>query len=131
MCRILLIDDDQTDLFIGKKLLLEYDDRLQIETCNNGKMALDYLSQRQANNLPHPDIIICDINMPVMDGYGFLNGYADQFPGKNGNCCIVIYSSTINKAEIDRFNTHPLVRGFHPKPLQAQKIIESFRNKVK
>ena len=66
---ILLVDDDDICLFICKKMLNEAGFTENIASVTNGQEALDYLHSQ----LPHqentlPDLIILDINMPVMDG---------------------------------------------------------------
>jgi CheY-like chemotaxis protein len=129
MCRVLLIDDDGTDLFIGKRLFTTYDPKISIDICHNGQEALDFLKRCESSNQQHPDIIICDINMPVLDGYGFICGYSKHFADYKKHCCILIASSTMDRTEIEAFTSHPLVTAFHHKPIQPHKIMESFRKK--
>ena len=129
MHRILLIDDNETDLFIGKRLFLHYNEKLIIETCMNGQEALEHLTKGRATNLPHPDIIICDIEMPIMDGYDFVIGYDKMFRDQRNNCCILIYSSTLDRSEMELFKNHPLVCDFFQKPIEPDRIIEYVESK--
>ncbi len=67
--KILLIEDNDIDVHIAKSLLSSINSALEIERCKNGQEALDYLADKGITN---PDIILLDINMPVMDGKEFL-----------------------------------------------------------
>ncbi len=129
MRRILLIDDNETDLYIGKRLFKHYDEQLIIETSLNGREAIEYLHRCRSNEIPHPDIIICDINMPIMDAYGFMKEYEVTFQEYINTCCILICSSTLDKSEMALFKNHPLVRDFLNKPIQPERIMKFVRNK--
>lgn len=128
MRRILLIDDNETDLYIGKRLFRHFDDQLIIETSVNGQEAIEYLQRCLSNNSPHPDVIICDINMPIMDGYGFIKAYEEIFKEHLDTCCIIICSSTLDKSEMELFKNHPLVNEFIHKPIYPDKIVELAKN---
>ncbi len=67
--KILLIEDNDIDVHIAKSLLSSINSALEIERCKNGQEALDYLAD---SGITNPDIILLDINMPVMDGKEFL-----------------------------------------------------------
>ncbi len=67
--KILLIEDNDIDVHIAKSLLGSINSELEIDRCKNGQEALDYLAD---NGIANPDIILLDINMPVMDGKEFL-----------------------------------------------------------
>ena len=62
---ILWADDDYDDLQMMQEILAKKKDEYQIVEVHNGKDALHYLEQHEANL---PCLIILDINMPVLDG---------------------------------------------------------------
>ncbi len=68
---ILLVEDDDVDAFISSKVIKKGEGGVhrKITHCRNGKEALDYLLQ-EGNTVP--DIIVLDLNMPVMSGIEFL-----------------------------------------------------------
>ena len=71
--RILLVENDPDDVNIIKRLIARAPISVHIDTCTNGREALDYLEEcRQANRDGLPDLILLDLNMPVMDGNQFI-----------------------------------------------------------
>ncbi|MEL7005719.1 MAG: response regulator, partial [Bacteroidota bacterium] len=64
--KILLVDDDDTYLFLTSKILEHIFSECEITTCLNGQEAIDFLEKGS------PDVIFLDINMPVMNGWEFL-----------------------------------------------------------
>ena len=61
---IILIDDDHDDLFLVQSILTELQITNPLHFCQNGQQALDYLW----NTKEKPLIILCDMNMPIMNG---------------------------------------------------------------
>jgi CheY-like chemotaxis protein len=75
---ILLIDDNETSNFLNERLLKRMNLTDHIQVVTNGKLALDYLEKlsrqpgQQAGADVKPELILLDINMPVLDGFEFL-----------------------------------------------------------
>ncbi|ODN68737.1 response regulator [Methylobrevis pamukkalensis] len=71
--RILLVEDDEDEVRLIVRLLDQAPIRIEVLPFGNGQLALDYLdAQRTGAGGPLPDLILLDINMPVMDGILFL-----------------------------------------------------------
>ncbi|EDM35923.1 two-component response regulator, CheY-like protein [Pedobacter sp. BAL39] len=66
---ILLVDDDEINSFILKKLIEKVELRSNIQTCLNGEAALDYLKGVAHDSEKLPDIMFIDVNMPLMNGW--------------------------------------------------------------
>lgn len=65
---IVLIDDDQDDCELISEILEQINVRNEVLTFSNGKEALSYLQSLKETNAAQPFLILCDINMPVMNG---------------------------------------------------------------
>jgi CheY-like chemotaxis protein len=72
---ILLIDDNETSNFLNERLLKRMDLTDHIQVVTNGKQALDYLEKlsHEPGRKVKPELILLDINMPVLDGFEFLD----------------------------------------------------------
>src|SRR5690606_29672689 len=86
----LLVDDDEATNFINELLIEEINFTEELIIVNNGQEAITTIKQRCADIAGGkdagkclPELILLDINMPVMDGLGFLEEYKQlDFPGK-------------------------------------------------
>jgi len=71
--RILIVEDDDDDVRLIRRLLRQAPISLEIQSVGDGSKALDYLESIGCAEDPRmPDLILLDINMPVMDGPRFL-----------------------------------------------------------
>ena len=68
MTKILLIEDNSDDIYLLKIALSEAFSDFDLKTINNGKAAIDYLFSLENKNEPLPDLIILDINLPILNG---------------------------------------------------------------
>ena len=69
---VMLVDDNDTDNFISKRIIEITKFAKEVEIKNSGKSALEYLEQNKDNEDKLPNIIFLDINMPIVDGFVFL-----------------------------------------------------------
>lgn len=74
---IAIIDDDRICRLVVKKQIESNPSSTQILEFDNGQLSLDYLVEHRNNPDLLPDLIFLDLMMPVMDGWGFLNGLGE------------------------------------------------------
>jgi CheY-like chemotaxis protein len=117
-----IIDDDPIFVFGSKILLKNNDFASNIIVCQNGKEALEALIPLLASEEGLPEVIFLDLNMPIMDGWEFL----DEFSQLSNIQATRIYilSSSIDIRDLERAKRYDIVSDFIAKPLTDAKIIE-------
>lgn len=121
-----VIDDDQIYLF-GVSRLIEIHrlcDALLIY--KNGQEALEAFKTMLLHHEALPDVIMLDLNMPVMDGWEFLEEFVKIKPRAEKQITIYIVSSSINPKEIERARNITDVSDYVVKPVTADKLKEIF-----
>jgi len=124
---VMLVDDNETDNFISKRIieLANYADKIIIK--NSGKLALEYLEQEKNNPENLPDLIFLDINMPVVDGFVFLYEFEQLSETVKQKCKIAILSSSDSKNDIERVINNEFVVRFVTKPLTVE-VLEDLKS---
>lgn len=125
---IMIIDDSPIDIFLATRLFESLNINNRIQTFENAIQAMEYfrlIKDEQAYyNLFAPEIILLDINMPVMDGFEFMAEF-DKFKiFKNKPLKILVTSSTINVRDMEQVKEYGNRCAFIPKPLN----LEALRN---
>jgi CheY-like chemotaxis protein len=111
-----IIDDDKIFTFVLKKIIEKNNHFKQVVDFKNGEDVLEILSSKSDS----PDIILLDINMPVIDGWQFLERLED-LPNKK-EYKIFIMSSSIDKNDIEKSKTYSTVKDFISKPINEEKL---------
>lgn len=124
---VLLVDDDEINNFISIKLIKKALLNTDIMACLNGRFAIEKLSEiQQKDPAQLPDYILLDINMPIMNGWEFLDEYKRLNLDPLGKSKIYIISSSVFSNDINKARSYPLVKDFVSKPLNVDKIKELF-----
>lgn len=114
---VMLVDDNDTDNFISKRIIEITKFAKEVEIKNSGKSALEYLEQNKSNLDKLPNIIFLDINMPIVDGFVFLYEFEKFDQNLKDKCKVIILSSSDNKRDIDKIVNNNHVVKFITKPL--------------
>jgi CheY-like chemotaxis protein len=124
--RVLLVDDDQTTNFLNKLLLTRLGVTEPVLTAANGEEALRILAQRSAEPATCPNLILLDMNMPVLNGLAFLEAYT-QLPLTVQHAIVIIMLTTsLHPVDLARAQQLPIA-GFLNKPLTAEKVADLLR----
>ena len=113
--RIYIIDDDDIFVFVLKKLLQKTKRFNEIVNISNGLEAIDLIVNEYETTKALPDIIFLDLNMPLLDGWQFLDeieklSFKDELR-------IYIISSSIDVKEIEKAKEYATVKSFVSKPV--------------
>ena len=128
MKKIMLIDDDPVFVFLVTKMLETISGTVKIDTFADGQLAMSHISACNNRADLLPDIIFLDLNMPVMDGWGFLELYTEMQADFKKNILLYILSSTVTPGDIVRASGYPAVIDFLIKPLERAKAQEIISN---
>ena len=123
---VMLIDDNDTDNFISRRIIEITQFAQQVEVKNSGQHALEYLSEHANEASQLPSLIFLDINMPVMDGFMFLYEFENLAATVREKCRVIILSSSDNKRDIDKIINNKSVIQYVTKPL-TQAVLEEIK----
>jgi len=124
MKQVYLIDDDEVFVFLTKKLIEKTHQDVTLSVFINGQDAIEQLEKISGNPELLPDMILLDLNMPVMDGWEFLKAYEQiQFACPN-NIHLYIVTSSISPYEVERAKQIPAVKEFIVKPMVKEKFVD-------
>jgi CheY-like chemotaxis protein len=113
---VLLIDDNDIDNFINQRIITSFYFANNVIVKNSALGALEHL-KKFSDTLPN--IIFLDLNMPIMDGFGFLEEF-DKLVKANDNymhCKIIVLSSSMSPDDINKASINPYVHKYINKPL--------------
>src|SRR5262245_33262074 len=88
--RVMLIDDNEVDRYIGSRNITKYFFSEEVITKPSARSALDYLQSLAETPQLLPQLIFLDIRMPDLDGFGFLDAYAKLPETVQKNCIIMM-----------------------------------------
>src|SRR4051794_24289990 len=104
---VLLVEDDPITLMVCERIMKMNDFAAVVKSCENGELAIRFLSDLLQEDGTVPEIIFLDINMPVLDGWGFL----EELERIRGSFVklprIFILSSTVDPEDYKKTSTYP------------------------
>lgn len=114
-----LVDDEPVFHWIAGKLIKRINHGLESVSLYNGSEALAYL-QEPNNQLP--DILFLDLNMPIVNGWKFLDEFANIKDTLEKDVAIYILSSSVDPEDHKKAKSYDYVKDFISKPLTQQMI---------
>ena len=115
------IDDSKLDCFIAEKVIRNTGKCDSVISFLQAKEALEFIRNNPASE-PYPWIILVDIQMPVMNGFEFVEAF-EQLPAAIiQHYRIYVISSSINDIDLSRVHNYPSVKQFLNKPLTSNNL---------
>ena len=128
--RVFCIDDDQITLTLCELVIQKAGFASQVIVAKNGKEGLAFFSSffsvtKKGQGYDHaPQIIFLDLNMPVMNGWDFLEDFLMKYSDRIPQTKVVILSSTVNPEDFSKANQYEIVIDFINKPLTIEGLNE-------
>lgn len=120
---VMLIDDNPNDNFFHQRVLSKFDKSIHVQVNEDAVSALEQLKE-SGDASTKPDIIFLDINMPIMNGWEFLEEYKKLVPEKQIDLIIIMLTTSDNPADIVKVKDYNFVSDFRTKPLTMEMIKE-------
>ena len=118
--RFWIVDDDMVYRFTTEKYIQMLKLPIEVRSFDDGEEALSCLRENvnKAENLP--DIVMLDVNMPIMDGWDFLEEYEEIGKDISKEIRIYMVSSSIDERDQNRSKANPLVTDYIIKPITEE-----------
>ena len=119
---VYVIEDDVITSRITELRLHQHGAFGQVKKFVNGQPALDALLDAAEQPATLPDLILLDLNMPVMDGWEFLEAFTTYVWHKS--VCVCVLTSSINPDDIEKARAYKEVKGYFSKPVGSTLLDE-------
>ena len=116
---IVLVDDDETNNFICKKMLKIFDPSIKTMEFMDPTAALNYLRDNTTDRI---SLLLLDLNMPKINGWQFLENMAADMVSSN----VVILTSSIDPNDVQKAKQENKIKDFWTKPLTLDMLGKYF-----
>jgi CheY-like chemotaxis protein len=119
---ICIVDDDEVYQFTVTRAIQTQKLAKKILIFSDGEEAIQFLIQNVSKNEDLPDVIFLDINMPIMDGWQFLEEYVRLKPRIGKRITIYMVSSSVDSADLDKAKKISEISDYIVKPIKPDAL---------
>jgi len=119
---IAVVDDDKIFQLIATRSIKATQFSGKILQFNNGSEAIQYLEEHANDEHALPDLLFLDINMPLVDGWMFMEDYISLKSRIHKLIRIYMVSSSIDPKDIERAKAISDIKEYVTKPISQQKF---------
>tara|TARA_B100000795_G_C22748494_1_gene418350 strand:- start:356 stop:769 length:414 start_codon:yes stop_codon:yes gene_type:complete len=117
-----IVDDDKIFQFTLTRVI-NYNKQVErIINFSDGEKAIQYLTDNKVTNENIPDIIFLDSNMPILDGWQFIEEYKSIKTEIKKKIVIVMWSSSINPIDTERASKISEISNYLIKPIKLEEV---------
>ncbi|HYD22699.1 MAG TPA: response regulator [Flavipsychrobacter sp.] len=117
----IIIDDSKLDCFIAEKIIRNTGRGGDIRSFTAATDALAHVTGNTSDSGPRT-VIIVDIQMPIMNGFDFVEAFEKLPEATRARYIIYMLSSSINENDINRVQNYPSIKQFLNKPLTSNML---------
>ena len=117
-----IIDDDAIFIYGTKRIMEEVDFCEDILVFNNGQDALDEFNKLTSAGKELPSIIFLDLNMPIMNGWEFLEEFTKIENNNKEKVIVYIISSSVDPRDLERVGNYEIIHNYILKPFSAKDL---------
>lgn len=124
---VMLIDDNEIDNLINQKMIEAAEITEHIYTHTGARSAIEFLRNLEKledeSKKVLPEVIFLDIDMPLMDGFQFLDEFEKLSDTTKNNCKVVMLTSSINPQDVNKSKKYTYVKKYINKPLSQDNLL--------
>lgn len=120
---ICIVDDDDVYKFTVVRTLESLDLKKKIKVFSDGEQAYSFLISNLNNNEELPDVILLDINMPIMDGFQFMQEYIKIKPKVGKKITIYMVSSSVDPLDMEKAKKISEISDYIIKPIKRGELL--------
>ncbi|MBQ4914666.1 response regulator [Maribacter sp. MMG018] len=123
---VLLVDDDELYLYLMEKTIKEMTQDIEVNSFTDGEQAVEFVSKCTKEKKTLPKVIFLDINMPFLDGWGFLAEFKKLKSKIEQQINIYIVSSSVRESDIKKAAEYEELTDYMIKPIDRKKLAGIF-----
>lgn len=124
MKKIFIIDDDDMYQLVLKRNIIKIGIEVAVESYSNGALALGEIERLRNQGERLPEIILLDINMPVMDGWQFMSKMEELMNDEMEVLNIYMVSTSLDNRDKDKASKIRHIKEYIFKPIPPDKLRE-------